>query len=69
MKIAQLVSGIKLPLSNEENTFISKHGKTVRLTTLDEHALWLAQNLVRKGVYSISKDNNTLVLETDETHS
>lgn len=68
MKIAQLVSGIKLPLSNEENTFISKHGKTVRLTTLDEHALWLAQNLVRKGIYSISKDNNTLVLETDENN-
>jgi len=65
MKIAQLVSGIKLPLSNEENDFVGKHGKTVRLTTLDEHALWLAQNLVRKGVYSISKDNNTLVLETD----
>lgn len=66
MKIAHLISGIKLPLSNEETDFVSKHGKTVRLTTLDEHALWLAQNLVRKGVYSISKDNNTLMLETDE---
>lgn len=69
MKISQLVSGLKLPLSNEENEFVTKHGKSVRLTTLDEHALWLAQNLVRKGVYSISKDNNTLVLETDENHS
>lgn len=67
MKITQLISGINLPLSNEENDFIKKHGKSVKLTVLDEHALWLAQNLVRKGVYSISKDNNTLILETDES--
>lgn len=67
MKIAQLVSGISLPLTNEEHQFVKKHGKKVRLTTLDEHAHWLAQNLVRKGVYSISSDNNTLVLETHES--
>lgn len=66
MKIAQLVSRIKLPLSNEENDFVQKYGKTVRLTTLDEHAQWVAQNLVRKGVYSISKDDNTLIRETHE---
>jgi hypothetical protein len=66
MKIAQLVSGIRLPLSNEENNFVQKHGNSVRISTLDEHALWLAQNLVRKGVYSISKDDNTLIKETHE---
>ena len=66
MKISQLVSGIKLPLSNDEHAFVEKHGKTVRLTTLDERAHWLAQNLVRKGVYSISKDSNTLVLEIND---
>jgi hypothetical protein len=66
MKIAQLISGIKLPLSNEESEFVDKHGKAVRINSLDEHAHWIAQNLVRKGIYSISKDNNTLVLETDE---
>lgn len=66
MKIAQLISGVKLPLSNEESEFVAKHGRTVRINSLDEHAHWLAQNLVRKGIYSISKDNNTLVLEADE---
>ena len=66
MKISQLVSGIRLPLTNEESQFIKNHGSRVRLTTLDEHAQWVAQNLVRKGVYSISKDDNTLVKETHE---
>lgn len=69
MKIAQLVSGVRMPLTNEESSFVKKYGKTVRLTTLDEHAHWLAQNLVRKGIYSISSDSNTLVLETNETAS
>lgn len=69
MKIAQLVSGFKLPLSNEEQDFLSKHGKSVRLTTLDEHGQWLAQNLVRKGAYSISKDSNTLVREVQDENN
>jgi hypothetical protein len=66
MKIVHLVSGIRLPLTNEESDFVKRHGGRVRLTTLDEHAQWVAQNLVRKGVYSISKDDNTLVKETHE---
>lgn len=59
MKIVQLLSGYSTPLSNEEKHFCETHQK-VKITTLDEHQHWLAQNLVRKGVYSISKDNDTL---------
>jgi hypothetical protein len=66
MKIAQLLNGVGMAVTNEESRFIEKYGKSVRLTTLDEHAKWIAQNLVRKGVYSISKDNNTLIKETHE---
>jgi len=63
MKISQLISGTRMPLSNEESNFVSKHGDQVRITSLDERGQWIAQNLVRKGAYSISKDNNTLIRE------
>lgn len=60
MKIHQLLSGFDLYLNNEEKTFLEEHDE-VKITSLDEHNRWLVQNLVRKGVYSISKDNNTLI--------
>lgn len=66
MKIYQLLSKLQLPVTNEENAFITKH-QQVRLTSLDEHDLWIAQNLVRKGMYEISKDANTLIKVVNET--
>jgi len=60
MKIAQLLAAIPIALSNEERRFVESHDE-VKLTSLHEREQWLAQNLVRKGVYTISKDNNTLV--------
>jgi len=66
MKICQLLSGIGIVLTNEEKQFIEKHRGRVSLETLDEHNLWLAQNLVRKGIYDISKDSNTLIKKIDE---
>ena len=66
MKIHQLLSGIDIPLSNEENKFIETHDQHVKLTSLDEHDQWLAQSLVRKGIYSISKDNVTLTKNINE---
>jgi hypothetical protein len=65
MKIAQLLSGVDIAITNEEKKFIEKHS-SVRLTSLDDHDQWLAQNLVRKGVYTISKDNNTLTKNTHD---
>jgi hypothetical protein len=61
MKIHQLLDGPSIVLTNEETGFVKKHNEHVKLTSLDEHDQWLAQGLVRKGVYQISKDNNTLV--------
>jgi hypothetical protein len=69
MKIKQLLSGIRMPITNEEHRFIKNHENNIRLSSLDEHDQWLAQNLVRKGVYSISKDSNTLVSKLDENNS
>lgn len=67
MKIAQLLSGLGLYLTNEERQFVKKHPE-VAISSLDEHNTWLAQNLVRKGAYTISKDNNTLVRTLNETN-
>lgn len=69
MKIVQLLSGIDTHVNNEERHFIESHTGNVKLTSLAERDQWIAQNLVRKGVYSISKDNNTLVKRLNEPNS
>lgn len=69
MKIAQLLSGVGIVLTNEERRFVDKHDSHVSIRSLDEHEQWLAQNLVRKGIYTISKDSNTLIKKLDETNS
>ena len=60
MKIVQLLSGMNTAITNEENEFIDKHDQYIQIDSLTERDHWIAQNLVRKGIYSISKDNNTL---------
>ena len=60
MKIVQLLSGLNTPLSNEENDFLNRYQR-VTITSLTERDNWIAQNLVRKGIYSVAKDNNTLI--------
>jgi hypothetical protein len=67
MKISQLLSGVGVAVTNEEHQFISRHNNNVRLSSLDEHDVWLAQSLVRKGIYSISKDSSTLSKNINET--
>jgi hypothetical protein len=61
MKITELFESIRIVLSNEERKFIDTHGDQVFLTSLDDRATWLAQNLVRKGIYEISNDTKQLV--------
>lgn len=69
MKIRQLLSGIHIQLTNEEHEFLKKHSDNVSIETLDEHDQWMAQNLVRKGIYSISNDSRRLIKQLDETYS
>lgn len=69
MKIHQLLSGVGIPVNNEEQRFIENHDNNIKLTSLDEHDQWLAQSLVRKGVYTISKDNVTLIKNLNEKHT
>lgn len=67
MKIVQLISGLHIALTNQEKQFIDTHKNRVSLTNLNERELWMAQNLVRKGIYDISKDSQTLIKKLDET--
>ena len=69
MKIYQLLSGLQVPLSNQERTFVETHSDKISLESLNEHDKWLAQNLVRKGFYSISKDDKTLIKNLNELSS
>jgi hypothetical protein len=69
MKIVQLLSGISTAITNEEQDFIEKYPSHVKITSLDEHSNWLAQNLVRKGIYAISKDNNVIVKNLHENNT
>jgi len=66
MKIYQLLSGLQVPLNNQERMFVEKYSNKITLDSLNEHDKWLAQNLVRKGFYSISNDSNTLIKNLNE---
>jgi len=68
MKIQQLLSGLSISVTNQEQQFMERHSDRVKLTSLDEHDQWLAQNMVRKGLYSISNDSTTLIKNLDETN-
>ena len=61
MKIHQIIGAPAILITNEERKFISNHGDTISLGFLDEHQQYVANNLVRKGVYSISNDKRYII--------
>lgn len=67
MKICQLISGLSIALSNQEKKFVDTHKDNISLYGLNEHDLWIAQNLLRKGIYTISKNRKILIKQLDET--
>lgn len=67
MKIVQLLSGLKMMLNNQEKKFVEKYNH-VKINSLNEQEQWLAQNLVRKGIYKLSKDNQSLIKNLHENH-
>jgi hypothetical protein len=68
MKIHQVLGSTSIILTNEEQRFIDSHHKEIAIRSLYDREEVLARNLVRKGVYEISTDNNTLILKTDATN-
>lgn len=63
MKIHQLLDAPAIILTNEEQEFVSRHRNEIPLHNLFDRDQVLARNLVRKGVYEISKDNQNLILK------
>jgi hypothetical protein len=68
MKIAHLLD-LTLALSNEEHQFVESNGNKFKISALSEKERVVARNLVRKGVYEISKDNQTLIKKINEENS
>lgn len=60
MRLHEISNGIPIFITSEENTFIEQYGNQISVSSLDEHNSYLANNLVRKGVYSISKDKKVI---------
>jgi hypothetical protein len=62
MRIHHLLDTPSIILSNEEKDFIDEMGNELTLETLNGREQVLARNLVRKGIYEISKDSKHLHL-------
>jgi len=62
MKIHQLLDDVPIIITNEERTFIQKFESLIPLSSLSEHDIWTAQNLVRKGVYKLTNDSKNIIL-------
>lgn len=62
MRIHHLLDTPSIILTNEEKDFVDAMGNEIKLHSLRDREQVLAQNLVRKGVYSISKDSKILHL-------
>ena len=62
MKIHQLLDTPSIIVTNEERNFIDQYGNDIAVLLLDDHKKWLAQNLIRKGIYELSNDGRYLLL-------
>jgi hypothetical protein len=67
MKIAQLLGGVSIALTNEEAKFVKRFPQAT-INTLDDHDKWIAQNLVRKGIYELSNDSRSIIKKLDENN-
>ena len=66
MRIYQLLD-VPVILNNEEQQFLESHSDRLAIDSLYEREYIVAQNLVRKGVYSISKDSKHLIKANDKS--
>lgn len=63
MKIHQILGAPSIILTNEEKNFIESHSQSIAIKNLYDRDEVVARNLVRKGVYEISTDNQSIVLK------
>jgi len=62
MKIHEIFDQPGIILSNQENGFVKKHSQQILIASLSEHDQWTAQQLIRKGVYFLTNDSKTMIL-------
>lgn len=67
MKIHQILGAPAIILTNEEQKFIKGHNPEIAIRSLYDRDEIIARNLVRKGVYEISNDNQNIILKKDAT--
>jgi hypothetical protein len=63
VKILDLYSELPIILNNEEKKFVVVHGFRASLSSMNERDQWIAENLIRKGVYNYSHDRAYIVKE------
>lgn len=63
MRIHQLLNSPAIILANEEKEFIDRYPSEILINSLHERDEVIARNLVRKGVYEISKDSKRILLK------
>tara|TARA_B110000503_G_C7097052_1_gene392102 strand:- start:268 stop:474 length:207 start_codon:yes stop_codon:yes gene_type:complete len=66
MKIVDLL-GMHIPLTNEEQEFMSCHMGKIKIASLVERDEIVAHNLVRKGLLEISNDSQFLFRSDENT--
>lgn len=69
MKIYQLLSELSVALTNEEHSFVKNNKNVITFDSLHEREKLLAHNLVRKGIYEISKDNSSLIKRHNDSNT
>ena len=62
MKIHQLLDQPSIAITNEEHEFINSHQNVIPLSSLYEREVVIAQNLVRKNVYQLTKDSKHITI-------
>lgn len=60
MRIHQILNGVDIILTNQEKAFVESHGDIINIGSLDDADTFLAQGLVRKGVYQTSKNGDKI---------
>ncbi len=60
----ELYTGLSVVLTNEEEKFLTFHGYDVHMISLNERDEWIAQSLIRKGIYELSSDRKLLIKQT-----
>jgi hypothetical protein len=67
MRLHQILDSVEIILNNREKSFVESHGDTIHLGGLDEADSFLAQGLVRKGVYQTSNCGDKIKLKQGES--